>query len=420
MLLYCHMSLLISAVPKADTLALTILSYFSRWLHSNKMTKIVSTAKIVKVSDFSDFSCLNGPVEALKAGEAIGMPTETVYGLAANCLSSTASAGIFKIKNRPMDNPLICHISSLEMLKMLIHPGWKMTAEVEGVIQNFWPGPLTLLLPAHPELPECVTAGLKTVGVRFPSHPIAQELIRRAGVPLAAPSANLSGRPSPTTAEHVFTDLHDRINWIVDGGSSGVGLESTVVDLLSTPPLILRPGGITQSMLKRVVPEIQVYQQKKFRTEDTNSNDCNLIDESRPPTPGMKYKHYAPNAPVWLYSLKSTSKNNASIIDTSVALSSKILAHLKASGKMDSAAKIIRLRITESKDADIPGMFKEIYLSRTGDLTEIAQNLFSALRAADQESPDLIVAESVIEEDEGLAIMNRLIKSAGEEIIELQ
>ena len=188
-------------------------------------------AKIVKIQDLLS-SLLDGPVEALKAGEAVGMPTETVYGLAANCLSSSASEKIFKIKNRPMDNPLICHISSLEMLKMLVHPEWKMDETFKRVVDEFWPGPLTLLLPVHPNLPYCVTAGLKTVGVRFPSHPVALELITRAGFPLAAPSANLSGRPSPTTAAHVFTDLHDRINWIVDGGSSGVGLESTVVDLL--------------------------------------------------------------------------------------------------------------------------------------------------------------------------------------------
>ena len=183
----------------------------------------MATAKIVKIEG-GNYCALDGPVEALKSGEAVGMPTETVYGLAANCLSSSAAESIFKIKNRPIDNPLICHISSLEMLGMLVDPEWKMDVTVKRVIDEFWPGPLTLLLPAHPELPLCVTAGLKTVGVRFPSHPVALELIKRAGFPLAAPSANLSGRPSPTTAAHVFTDLHDRINWIVDGGSSGVGI----------------------------------------------------------------------------------------------------------------------------------------------------------------------------------------------------
>ena len=373
----------------------------------------MTQAKIVKISDASTFDLLKGPVEALKAGEAIGMPTETVYGLAANCLDPKASESIFKIKNRPMDNPLICHISSIEMLKMLVDPKWKITEEVEKVMERFWPGPLTLLLPAHPDLPECVTAGLKTVGVRYPSHPIAQELIRMAGVPLAAPSANLSGRPSPTTAAHVFNDLRDRINWIVDGGNCGVGLESTVVDLLSTkPPMILRPGGITQAMLREVLPDIQVYQQKKFRSSDDNNTN---IDESRPPTPGMKYKHYAPNAPVWLYSLKSMK---GSVKENSAALAPKILDHLRSCDKLNNT-KIIRLKTCDSFDSDIPEISQNIYLSRSGDLSEIAQNLFSALREADEQSPDLIVAEAVEEEDEGLAIMNRLVKSAGEEIIYL-
>jgi L-threonylcarbamoyladenylate synthase len=376
----------------------------------------MTEAKILKITDASTFDLLKGPVEALKAGEAVGMPTETVYGLAANCLDSSASESIFRIKNRPMDNPLICHISSLEMLKVLVDPKWEMTAEVERVMNKFWPGPLTILLPAHPDLPKCVTAGLKTVGVRFPLHPVAQEMIKRAGVPLAAPSANLSGRPSPTTAAHVFADLHDRINWIVDGGSCGVGLESTVVDLLSTkPPMILRPGGITQAMLMEIVPDIQVYQQKKFRSTDAEKNMIEL-DESRPPTPGMKYKHYAPNAPVWLYSLKSLQR---SVTENSAIMTPKILEHLRSCHKLSSAKKIIRLRVCESLASDLPEITRNIFLSRTGCLAEIAQNLFSALREADEESPDLIIAEAVEEEDEGLAIMNRLVKSAGEEIIYL-
>ena len=375
----------------------------------------MATAKIVKIEG-GNYCALDGPVEALKSGEAVGMPTETVYGLAANCLSSSAAESIFKIKNRPIDNPLICHISSLEMLGMLVDPEWKMDVTVKRVIDEFWPGPLTLLLPAHPELPLCVTAGLKTVGVRFPSHPVALELIKRAGFPLAAPSANLSGRPSPTTAAHVFTDLHDRINWIVDGGSSGVGLESTVVDLLSKPPMILRPGGITLAMLAKIVPEIQVYRQKKFRKGNDEDSICE-IDESRPPTPGMKYKHYAPNASVWLYSLKSVELK-CDVMANSAALAPKIHDHLLKAGKLET--KIIRLRVSDSSDSDIPAISHNIYLSRTGNLVEIAQNLFSALREADQESPDLIVAETVIEEDEGLAIMNRLIKSAGEEVIFLE
>jgi L-threonylcarbamoyladenylate synthase len=366
-------------------------------------------AQILKVTseNYSISLLESGPIAALKSGEAIGMPTETVYGLAANCLDAAASESIFRIKNRPMDNPLICHISSLEMLETLVDPKWEMPEHIKRVIDVFWPGPLTLLLPAHPKLPSCVTAGLSTVGVRFPSHPVALELISRAGFPLAAPSANLSGRPSPTSAAHVFADLHDRISWIVDGGSCGVGLESTVVDLLSQTPLILRPGAITRSMLRTIVPDIQVYQQKKIRTENDSMPE---IDESRPPTPGMKYKHYAPNAPVWLCAPKLDSVS-------AVPMAQRISDHLASTGKLVSSTKIIRLRLDDSSDSDIPGIERNIFLSKTGNLAEIAQNLFSALREADLEGPDLIVAETVCEDEEGLAIMNRLFKSAGEEII---
>ena len=377
--------------------------------------------KIIKITDASTWYLLTDPVLALKAGQAVGMPTETVYGLAADCFNSEAVESIFRIKGRPMDNPLICHISSLEMLKVLVDPQWNVTESVKRVIDAFWPGPLTLLLPAHPNLPKCVTAGLKTVGVRFPSHPVAQELIRLAGVPLAAPSANLSGRPSPTTAEHVFTDLHDRIDWIVDGGNCDVGLESTVVDLLKSPPLILRPGGITQKMLQTIVPDVKVYQQKKFRSVINNANNEDSIDldESRPSTPGMKYKHYAPNAPVLLFALKDVPEGTLSVSEISGLLAPRIREHLIRSGKNFDGSKIIRLRVSNDSSSDISDtlIFKEIFLSETGDLSEIAQNLFSALREADQDSPDLIVAEAVIEDDGGLAIMNRLIKSAGEEIL---
>lgn len=370
-------------------------------------------ARIFKVSlpaqASSCIELLRPVVEALKADEPVGMPTETVYGLAANCLRAEAASRIFAVKNRPMDNPLIVHISSLDMLKMVVHPEFlkAIPSRVDAVMKRFWPGPLTLLLPAHPDLPSCVTAGLTTVGVRFPSHPVAQALIEQAGFPLAAPSANLSGRPSPTTAQHVFNDLQDRINFIVDGGASDVGLESTVVDLLQEPPMILRPGGITQSMLASVVPSIAVYRQKKLR----KSEDLNLeIDEERPPTPGMKYKHYAPDAPVWLFSLKNPS---GIVSKDSAEIAPKIRKYLAqhAEGK-----RVVQLQNCASS----PLAEHTILLSESGQLPEIAQNLFGALRAADELQPEVIVAEAVCEEDEGLAIMNRLFKSAAEQIIYLE
>lgn len=385
-------------------------------------------AKILKVDPKvpESFSLLKAAVGALKEDQAVGMPTETVYGLAANCLRAEAASRIFAVKNRPMDNPLIVHISKLEMLEMVVHPEFlkAIPPRVDKVMKTFWPGPLTLLLPVHPGLPSCVTAGLSTVGVRFPAHPVAQALIDQAGFPLAAPSANLSGRPSPTTAQHVYDDLKDRIEWIVDGGSSGVGLESTVVDLLQEPPVILRPGGITQAMLSEVVPEIAVYRQKKMRNlaekvvEGSKADDSNWqaleVDEDRPSTPGMKYKHYAPDAPVWLFSLKNPSGD---VKEDSARLAPLIADYLRehAHGK-----KIVKLENCAPTTARNDCCSNVILLSETGCLREIAQNLFGALRAADELKPEIIVAEAVCEVDEGLAIMNRLFKSAGEQIIYFQ
>ena len=363
------------------------------------------------------FSLLREAVQALKEDKPVGMPTETVYGLAANCLKAEAASRIFEVKNRPIDNPLIVHISKMSMLEMVVKPEFlkAMPLRVEAVMKRFWPGPLTLLLPAHPSLPSCVTAGLPTVGVRFPAHPVAQALIEQAGFPLAAPSANLSGRPSPTSAKHVFDDLNGRIDWIVDGGSSGVGLESTVVDLLQEPPVILRPGGITQAMLSEVVPEITVYRQKKLRQVQAGEQaevSVDGIDEERPSTPGMKYKHYAPNAQVLLFSLKSPSGN---VVEDSRKLAPLIAEYLSthASGK-----RIIKLDYCSK--AENESNYETLVLSEDGSLPEIAQNLFWALREADELKADVIVAEAVCEEDEGLAIMNRLFKSAGEQIIYLQ
>ena len=350
------------------------------------MTRILKVDQKIPES----FALLKEAVQSLKEDKPVGMPTETVYGLAANCLKAEAASRIYAVKNRPMDNPLIVHISKLEMLKMVVHPEFleSILPRVDAVMKKFWPGPLTLLLPAHPNLPSCVTAGLSTVGVRFPAHPVAQALIEEAGFPLAAPSANLSGRPSPTTAQHVYDDLKGRIECIVDGGSSEVGLESTVVDLLREPPVILRPGGITQTMLREIVPEIAVYRPKKM--QKSAENGCE-IDEDRPSTPGMKYKHYAPNAPVWLFSLKNPTGN---VRQDSARLAPLISEYLqvKAQGK-----KIVKM---ENCSFGLKSNFESvILLSETGSLNEIARNLFGALRAADELGPEIIVAEAVCEED---------------------
>jgi L-threonylcarbamoyladenylate synthase len=320
-------------------------------------------------------------VEILQRDEPVVMPTETVYGLAANALSSTAALSIFRVKNRPTDNPLIVHISSLDMLKDLVpiteNGEPDVPKHLRVVIDRFWPGPLTILLRKGQKVPYEVTGGLETVAVRFPRHPVAKALIEQFGKPLAAPSANLSGRPSPTTAEHVLEDLDGRVEVVLNGGRSSYGLESTVLNALVDPPVILRPGSITLAMLKDYLPGVRHYQQGSGL-------------EERPPTPGLKYRHYAPEHPVYLF-----YNHNATEI--------QINSWLKE-GK-----RIVRL---VNKKFDDDNRYPIITLSEAGSPTEIAHNLFDALRSADATHPDYIVCDSVPEDDEGLAIMNRLAKAA--------
>jgi L-threonylcarbamoyladenylate synthase len=245
----------------------------------------------------------------LVASHPAAIPTETVYGLAANALDSVACQRIYTAKKRPSDNPLISHISSLEMLRMLVRPvagdgsqtnvldALSIPEKLKPVLCKFWPGPLTVLLPKKDGVPDVVTAGLDTVAVRFPAHPIARKIIEMCGFPLAAPSANLSGRPSPTTAAHVLEDLGGRINFIVDGGSSEFGLESTVLDATRSPPMILRPGSITERMLRELLPDIRVF---KKDSDFLTAEETKQMEE-RPATPGMKYRHYSPTSPLLLF-----------------------------------------------------------------------------------------------------------------------
>ncbi|KAG2490381.1 hypothetical protein HYH03_011182 [Edaphochlamys debaryana] len=228
----------------------------------------------------------------LSAGEVVAIPTETVYGLAANALSAEAVGRVYAAKNRPADNPLIIHISSLEMLASLYPPGWSLPPVYEPLVRDLWPGPLTILVPRSPLVPDAVTCGLPTMAVRMPAHPVALAVIAACGFPLAAPSANSSGRPSPTIARHVFADLGGRIPLIIDGGPCTCGVESTVLDGLRSPPAILRPGGVTREQLLGYpgLGALQVYRRDFV--------DAAL--EAAPTTPGMKYRHYSPTAPVLL------------------------------------------------------------------------------------------------------------------------
>ncbi|HLO03903.1 MAG TPA: L-threonylcarbamoyladenylate synthase [Symbiobacteriaceae bacterium] len=324
---------------------------------------------------------------ALKAGHLVAFPTETVYGLGANALDGAAVAQIFAAKGRPADNPLIVHVADRSALGQVVR---EIPPKAIALMDGFWPGPLTLVLPRQEAIPTEVSAGLATVGVRMPSHPIALALIRAAGVPIAAPSANRSGRPSPTSAEHVLEDMVGRIPWVLDGGETGVGLESTVLDLTVDPPVLLRPGGVTVEQLQQVIGEVQI---------DPGVNG--VVHTSRPRSPGMKYTHYAPKAPVILVE-GPVLRMQAKIVD--------LTAEYQVEGK-----RVGILCATESM-----GRYgAPVVLDYGGrhQLDMVAANLFRALRAFDRHRVDVVLAEAVPETGIGLAVMNRLRRAAGGKVV---
>jgi L-threonylcarbamoyladenylate synthase len=310
----------------------------------------------------------------IRQGELVAFPTETVYGLGANALDEKAVAKIFFAKGRPADNPLIAHIASIDMGEKLAD----FTPLARALAMHYWPGPLTMVLPRKPIVPDIVTAGLDTVALRWPSHPIAAALIREAATPIAAPSANLSGRPSPTRATHVWEDLGGKISLILDGGPVHIGLESTVVDARGRYPILLRPGKITAEELSELCGDCLFPQ---------------AGDEKRPAAPGMKYRHYAPRGQVYL----AKNVQEALMIAGRLAGSPLFLVSRETARELEKAginAKRIRP------------------LYAQGDLDCYAQNLFSSLRDADSTGEVHIVVEEVAEVGIGRAIMNRLKKAA--------
>lgn len=310
----------------------------------------------------------------IKNGQTIAFPTETVYGLGADATNEHAVAKIFQAKGRPQDNPLIAHVATKEQLVKLVA---YVPDYVYELIARFSPGPLTYVLPSNGACAENVTAGQTTVGVRIPSHPIAQRLLQACDRPVAAPSANVSGKPSPTTADHVWEDLRGKISGIIDGGPTGVGVESTVIDCTQEKPVILRPGGITKEQLEEVVGRITV--------------DPALINkDERPKAPGMKYRHYAPEVPLWL--VEGSASDLQQMIDD----------------QQDNGRKVAVMASTETAmhlDAD------EIEMLGKDD-KEIAANLYHALRKFKNGHIDLIICEAFLETGIGQAIMNRLRKAA--------
>lgn len=319
----------------------------------------------------------------LKAGGLVAIPTETVYGLAANALDGSAVKRIFKAKGRPQDNPLIVHIASLDTLPKLVAG---VPDAALALADQFWPGPLTIILPKASCIPDEVSAGLETVAVRFPSHPVARAIIEASGLPLAAPSANTSGRPSPTKAEHVLHDLHGKIEAVVDGGDCGVGLESTVVSLAGDRPRLLRPGGVTHEQLEETLGPVEID------PAVTHAVQKNAVVSS----PGMKYKHYSPKARVVI--LKGGGEDYIRYVN----------AH-----KREGAAALCF-------DEDAAALqVPAVSLGPEEDREEQARRLFDALRTIDQMGATLAYARCPEQTGVGLAVYNRLIRAAAFEVIEL-
>ena len=322
----------------------------------------------------------------LRAGELVAFPTETVYGLGANALDASACAKIFEVKGRPQDNPLIVHVCSFAMADSLI-TNWTQAAEL--CVKHFWPGPLTLVMPKTSKVPDEVTAGLATVAIRMPSHRVAFRLIEETELPLAAPSANLSGKPSPTSGSHVWHDLKGKIPLILDAGSSQVGLESTVLDLTGEVPTILRPGGISQEQLEAVLGEVGV---------DKPS------DIEPPKAPGMKYRHYAPQGEMLL------------LIGSSERLNRRMRTEIqKGHARLKKVAVLCTLESAPLLHELSPDLL--YVMGSKKRVEEVASSLFEGLRLCDERGMDLILAEGVEEGGLGTAIMNRLQKAAGKKII---
>lgn len=327
--------------------------------------------------------------DIIRKGGLVAFPTETVYGLGANALNSKAVLSLYKAKNRPLDNPPIIHVESFNQIKQLSK---KIPRSVKKLMDAFWPGPLTLILRRSENIPKVSTAGLDTVAIRMPEHNVALALIKNSKCPIAAPSANMSGRPSPTLAKHVFNDLDGRIDAILDGGPTRIGVESTVVNLTSYPPEVLRPGGISVENLRKIIKNIRIHPLVLADKEIT-------IDKTL--SPGMKHRHYAPKAKVIL-----VEGSVPSVIDKIKELADYYKSKNIKVGILGTQETI------EYYNTDVV-----MSLGSRFNLGTIAKNLFILLRKFDDENVDVIIAEGVPIEGLGLAVINRLRKAAGYNIV---
>ena len=325
----------------------------------------------------------------IRSGELVAFPTETVYGLGADALNADAVKRIFEAKGRPGDNPLIVHISAIDQLRPLI--ATEPSPLARALMDACWPGPMTLIFPKSDLVPMAVTAGLDTVAVRYPAHPDARALIDAAQRPIAAPSANRSGRPSPTTARHVWADMEGRIPMILDGGPCQVGLESTVIDVTGDVPRVLRPGGVTPEMIERICGAAQV-DEAVMRP---------LKEGERPRSPGMKYRHYAPRGALTI--VKGSAENVAEAIN-------RLYDEAEAGG-----LKPLILAL----ESHLPAYGGRQTLSLGPDAEAMAHRMFDALRRADDLGAEVLFSEAVPDSGLGLAVMNRLGRAAAFHIVEV-
>lgn len=341
--------------------------------------------KYINLKNETSYEQIKEAGETIKSGGLVLFPTETVYGIGANGLDEKAVGKIYKAKGRKSDNPLILHIANFSMLPQIA----QNVSEIERkLMKAFWPGPFTIILERTKAVPNIVTAGLDTVGIRMPSGKIALKLIEYAQVPIAAPSANISGRPSGTNIQDIYDELKDKVDFIIDGGETEVGLESTVVKVINGVPHILRPGKITAEQIKEIVGTVEIDKHILNKTE----NSQEIL------SPGMKYRHYAPNSKCILV----YSKDNGKLIE-----------------KIKEIANQYKEPLAIVRSENI-GKLKEIKTIDIGSsLEDISKNIFTVLRKVDKENPDIVIIEGVSKEGLGLAIMNRLIRACEYNYIEI-
>ncbi|MCX8194883.1 MAG: L-threonylcarbamoyladenylate synthase [Candidatus Micrarchaeota archaeon] len=337
--------------------------------------------RVLKASGKSTPSrAISEAASVIKKGGLVAFPTETVYGLGANALNPKAVRRIFRAKKRPMDNPLIVHISSRKWLR---HLAKEVPPMAQALAKRFWPGPLTMVLKKSAAVPAEVSGGLDSVAIRMPASRVALRLIKKAGVPIAAPSANIAGRPSPTCAKHVLRDLGGSIEAVIDGGSTKIGVESTVLDLTSNPPLVLRAGGITVEELEGVLGRVRLHPAVFGK----------IPAKEAAKSPGMKYRHYAPRAKLVLVegTGKKLQERLQKIADGYLKRGYKV-GIIVAGGKANYKASVVKRLGKTAKEA--------------------AKNLFRLLREFDEEKVDIIVAEPVCRKGLGLAVASRMKKAA--------